>query len=97
MVANPSIAGNAVIIADQGHGGRVPSQLYHDLFASYSFGENFVGSRQRGGFLSRLEVAFGARNIFNKAPPVDLSNASYYSYFGDVRIGRYYVSVRGSF
>jgi len=81
---------NPLILASQGSAG-VPSQTYHDVFASFRFGSPT-------GLLSGTEIAVGVNNVFNTRPPVDLSNlALFYSWLGDPRLANYYVSLRKAF
>lgn len=87
--ADPDVITNATMLRNQGGDGKVASQHYHDLFVRYQFGKSW---------LRDTEVLAGVRNIFHKDPPFDASNtSSYYSYFGDVRVSSYYVSLRRSF
>lgn len=89
------VSTNPVTIASQGGGGRVPSQTYHDAMASYRFGSLAGGA---AALLADLEVQIGVKNVFDEAPPYDASNASYlYSFLGDPRLRRYYISVRKGF
>ncbi|MEJ1964508.1 MAG: TonB-dependent receptor [Gammaproteobacteria bacterium] len=88
---------NAVNVATQGNGGKIPVQTYHDVFVSYRFAgalgtESFVSSAFDG-----LEVQLGAQNVFNTRPPVDVSNSALYSWFGDPRLSRYSLSLKKSF
>lgn len=96
-----NVLGNARIIAGQGNNGRVDSQLYHDVFATYRFGAASVGTglRERASrWLSRTEVQAGVRNIFNTWPPFDATNLSrYYFSVGDPRLASYYVSLKKAF
>ena len=62
----------------------MPSQIYFDLFGSYSV-------------LKNTELKFGIKNIFNKAPPIDIGNSLYYSVLGDPRMANYYVSLSQKF
>lgn len=65
---------------------RVASQAYHDVFVSY-----------RSERLN-AEIRLGANNIFNTAPPVDVSLVETgYSPFGDPRLANYYIGLRKSF
>jgi iron complex outermembrane recepter protein len=88
-VADPVVVTNATVLRNQGGSGRVKSQHYHDVFVRYQF---------ERGWLYGCEAHVGVRNVFRTEPPFDASNtSSYYSYFGDPRIGSYYVSLRRSF
>ena len=99
-VADPNSEASAGRFLAQGNGGRVPDQMYHDLSARYQFETSPAGS---GGSLSNLlhglQVRAGVRNVFNKKPPLDLSQYSnyYFSGFGDPRLTTYYLSIRKSF
>ncbi len=88
----------------QGNGGRVPSQTYHDVFASYRFGTAPAAAsdsklRSLAAKLSRrTEVQIGVRNLFNTEPPFEVTNqGNLYSGFVDPRISSYYISVKKTF
>ena len=71
-------------------GFTVPSQIYHDFFASYTF-PGQAGGRV-GRALAHLTIQFGLKNVFNKLPPFDagpLSAPYYYSPYGDPRLRDY--------
>lgn len=68
LTANPSVPGNAAVIALQGNDGRVPSQTYHDLFVSWT---PELSPRSVPRFLLGAEFQFGLRNVFDKTPPFD--------------------------
>jgi iron complex outermembrane recepter protein len=93
--ATQVLGGAAGVFAAQGNDGRVASQLYHDLFGTYRVGK----LRAAGGVLANTEWQLGIRNVFNRRPPLDVSNAAggYYSGFGDPRLASYYVSVKKAF
>jgi outer membrane receptor protein involved in Fe transport len=75
----------------QGNGGRIPSQTYHDAFATYSFDS-------AAGWLENTDVRLGIQNVFNKRPPVDVSlTNTLYSPFGDPRLASYSLSLRHRF
>jgi outer membrane receptor protein involved in Fe transport len=95
------LAGN--VIAAQG-GDTIPSQLYHDLFVGYAFGERAAraGSRLRATadtVLSGLTLQLGVRNIFDQEPPFDAYYSSnyYLSGFGDARLRTYWVNLKKAF
>jgi outer membrane receptor protein involved in Fe transport len=95
-VANPTAASSAVTFLSQGNGGKVKSQIYHDVFGKISL------SSDAGGALGRvfdgLEVQAGVRNIFNKRPPYDVGNGfHYYSFLADPRLATYYITLKQSF
>ena len=97
LVADPSFASSAPILAAQGNGGRVPRQILHDLSFRWhvpSYSEKSAWDR----FLSNLDVSGGIRNVFNEKPAIDVSNAySYFSYLGDPRLRTYYLQAKYSF
>ncbi len=77
---------------------RIPSQSYHDLFASYRF-EDYDGGRG-SSLLNGTEVQFGIKNVFNKVPPFDAYygvQGYYYSPLGDPRLRSYWVSIAKNF
>jgi outer membrane receptor protein involved in Fe transport len=85
------------ILAIQGSA-TVPSQLYHDLFGSYRWPS--ATSERSDRLLANTELRFGAHNVFNKEPPLDLAASGgelYFSPYGDPRLANYYVSVSKHF
>jgi len=80
--------------ARQGRGGRVPSQTYHDLFVNYDFG--YAGGDALR-WMARTEVQFGVLNVFDKAPPMDIVDPSFYSRLGDARMASWYLAVTTRF
>ncbi|MBL8265103.1 TonB-dependent receptor [Steroidobacter sp.] len=98
-VADPTSTASENIFLAQGNDGRVPSQIYHDVFAKYGFSAG--GSNKRGfvsGLLNGLQVQAGVRNLFNTSPPYDVSSRYYYySGLGDPRLATYYLTIRQSF
>lgn len=80
------------IVLNQGDR-RVASQVYHDLYGSYRF-----DAREGASLLHGVQIQFGVKNVFDKAPPFDASNTyAYYSYFGDPSLARYSLAIRKSF
>jgi outer membrane receptor protein involved in Fe transport len=93
LVADPAQASSAPLILSQGNGGRVPSQMYHDVLLAWSSPATLGDS-----IFSGLEIKLGIANVFNKVPPFDASNDTYfYSFYGDPRLRSYSVSIRKSF
>ncbi len=74
----------------------IPSQMYHDVFARYSF-ESAAGFV--GGLLAGTEIAVGIQNVFDTDPPIIASTqpAGGYSFFGDPRLRRYSLSLNKRF
>lgn len=63
----------------------VPSQTYHDISGSYTFGD---------GFRLRATV----NNVFNKHPPRDTTNTVFlYSSFGDPRLANFQLTLSKAF
>ena len=83
----------------------IPSQTYHDLFVSYSFGAS--SKRTEAKFTAHVERLFanttlqlGIKNVFDKLPPFDAYSAYapfYYSPYGDIRLRDLWFSVRKQF
>jgi iron complex outermembrane recepter protein len=72
---------------------RIPSQVYHDLFASYAFATE-------SGITKGLRLSAGVQNIFNKSPPI-VATTFYsqggYSGYGDPRLRRFSVTLTKAF
>lgn len=86
-------------------GNTIPSQIYHDLFVGYAFGD-----KQKTESLSRLSkfgskllsgvtVQLGVRNVFDKIPPFDVyySTNYYLSPYGDTRLRSYWLTLKKAF
>jgi len=72
---------------------RVASQIYHDVYVRYR-----VESRgHRSRIFAGMEFTLGTKNLFDKAPPMDMSRGDYYSTFGDPRGRRIYANVKKTF
>ena len=94
--ATATAAAAATAILTQGNDGVVPSQTYHDIFATYRFDRS--GAAGWKTFTDDLELTVGIRNVFNQEPPFDSSNTNrYFSTFGDPRLASYYLTVRKTF
>jgi iron complex outermembrane receptor protein len=97
LVADPTATGSATLILNQGSP-RVPSQVYHDFFATYKFSPH-AENKGRLKMLDRLELQVGVKNVFNAKPPLDAA-AQFplgYSTYGDPRLAEYYFSAKKSF
>lgn len=81
-------------IDSQGNQGWVPKQIYHDLFVSYDF-----GIRDSLRFLDKTQLQFGVRNVFDKAPPLDVNARliGMFSPLGDARMAMYSLSIKKGF
>jgi hypothetical protein len=78
----------------------IPAQTYHDLYASYAFGERAADgySRLSDQWLSGVTLQFGVKNLFGSRPPLDAAfNPYYYSPYGDPRLREYRLSVKVDF
>lgn len=96
-------AGGAVystLVAAQGSE-TIPSQTYHDLFASYTFGKTVRGDgkwqRVGASVLTGMTIQVGVKNVFGKLPPYDAGYSYYTSPYGDLRLRSYSLSVRKEF
>jgi outer membrane receptor protein involved in Fe transport len=76
------VSRDAAVIATQG-GERVRSQVYHDLFVSYS-----PDSSQR------IILRFDARNVLRARPPFDATEAYYENRYGERPLYRLSVGLR---
>ena len=87
------VSRNPTFVLNQGSQ-RVPSQVYHDLFAAYRF--NRFASMS---VLDNTEIQLAIKDVFNTKPPLDMgSNLGYfYSPFGDPRLASYSFSIKKSF
>lgn len=82
-------------VAAQGSS-SIPSQMYHDLYGSYSFDKRSAAG-WFGELLSKTTLQFGVRNLFNAKPPFDAAGAFYYSTFGDPRLRDYRLAMKVAF
>jgi hypothetical protein len=74
---------------------RIPPQVYNDMFARYSFGEN---TGHLGKWSHNLTIQFGVKNVLNHVPPFDAYYGPYYfSPFGDARLRGYWISITKGF
>jgi iron complex outermembrane receptor protein len=79
-------------------GYTIPSQVYHDVFATYTLKEVSTGSSVANHLLSDMTVQFGIKNLFNKVPPFDAYYGPYfYSPYGSARLRDYWLSVKKTF
>lgn len=63
---------------------RIPSQIYHDVFATWAFRED-------------VDLRGGITNVLNTKPPVDISTGTFYSRYGDPRLRHFYLAVTKRF
>src|SRR5690606_20982109 len=68
LTSIPGMPTSAADIALQGNGGRVPSQIYHDVYVNWV---PDLSERGAPGFLQGTEIQLGVRNVFDKLPPFD--------------------------
>lgn len=80
---------------------HIPSQLYHDFFASYSFSKTppgSTGSALRSALTDGLVIQLGIKNILNTQPPFDAYYAPFYaSPLGDLRLRDVWLTVKKNF
>jgi outer membrane receptor protein involved in Fe transport len=98
LAADPNDPSRIWQMVSQGNGGRVPSQVFHDVSASYSF--DSAGWRGVAGSVAEgLEILGGVKNVFNTKPAfyVDYNQGLIYSPYGDPRLAVYYLSLRKAF
>ncbi|MDI1336017.1 MAG: TonB-dependent receptor [Lacunisphaera sp.] len=74
----------------QGNGGRVDSQVFHDVYVGYRFGSS--GSK----LLRRTELQIGVKNVLNTYPTFDASAYSYNGY-NDPRLASYTITLKKGF
>jgi iron complex outermembrane recepter protein len=76
----------------------VDNQIYHDVYIGYAFPTASMRSEWWTRALSGSSIQVGAKNVFNARPAYDASNVDeFYSFYGDIRMGSYYVSVKKEF
>jgi outer membrane receptor protein involved in Fe transport len=63
---------------------RVPSQIYHDLFATWAVNDD-------------VDLRVGVNNVLDADPPFDVTLGSFYSRFGDPRLRNFYVALTKRF
>ena len=84
-------------VLDQGSS-KIPSQIYHDLFANIRLDELKLF---RGTAFQGLEAHIGIQNVLNEEPPIIATTAftggGGYSTYGDPRLRRYSIQLRKSF
>lgn len=74
----------------------VPSQIYHDLTATWRPSPTSSGAL--ASLLSQSEITLGVRNVLNESPPIIASSMGVgYSQLGDPRMASYWLSVRKAF
>jgi iron complex outermembrane receptor protein len=99
FTADPKLSTSSASLLAQGNGGKVETQIYHDVFAGYRFASGVAGTKfSWRSLLADTEVRIGVRNVLNTLPPVDVTRAGYYySAFGDPRGASYYITLKRSF
>jgi iron complex outermembrane recepter protein len=81
--------------ADAVNGFSIPSQMYHNIFASYVFGNS-----PKLRYLAGTTIQVGFDNIFNKLPPFDAHSRNapfYYSPYGNLLLRTYLMKVKRDF
>jgi outer membrane receptor protein involved in Fe transport len=87
----------ATAVLNQGSA-RVPSQMYHDIFAAYRFDDSMFAA----GMLHGVVVTLGIQNLFDKSPPITVISSvatvtGGYSTYGDPRLQRFSLSLQKHF
>lgn len=95
------VATSAVAVLNQGSGGRVSSQTYHDVFVGWKrqtgAGEQLPwDGRGAGRLLRGVELQVGVRNVFNTEAHFDAgsSTSQLYAAFADPRDAVYYITAK---
>ena len=87
---------NPTLLMAQGSD-HIPSQIYHDLFVSYGFGQaSHADARPTWGAsaLDGLKIELSVHNVFNKLPPFEAYSQPFYaSYFGSLRLRDFQLSL----
>ncbi len=84
-------------------GWNIPSQMYHNLYLSYSFGKNAFEPNSAFGralnpILTGISVRLNINNVFNTIPPFDAFYSPFYiSPYGDYQLRSYQLSVKKAF
>lgn len=87
----------ATLIREQG-AGKIPSQIYHDVFVAWRSKEDKIDSASSATRLwVGTELTFGVRNLFNRRPPFDVGGNFSYSDYGDLRLATYYLTIKKQF
>jgi iron complex outermembrane recepter protein len=74
----------------------IPEQIYHNVFASYKFGE----AQSTRHVLRGVTIQVGINDLFNTAPPFDANSSYapyYYSPFGPHTLRSYILKIRKAF
>jgi outer membrane receptor protein involved in Fe transport len=77
------------------NGISIPSQMYHNIFASYVFGNS-----PKLRYLAGTTIQVGFDNVFNKQPPFDAHSRNapfYYSPYGNLLLRTYLLKVKRDF
>lgn len=92
---NPNATPNTTYTSVIGRS-TIPAQVYHDVFASYSFSE---AQGYETSFVSGLTIQVSIGDLFNTAPPIEpaSSYAPYARIGGDPYLRNYTVTIRKKF
>lgn len=71
-------------------GPDVGAQLYHDVTLGYRFSDSMP-------LLRKTQVRLGVHNVFDKEPPIDLGQVTFYSPLSDPLSANYYLSITKGF
>ncbi len=81
------------------YNGWVSGQIYHDVYAGYSFGPAIAGGTWWTRALADTKVRLGVKNVLDHYPPYDGYGGWLpfdYSAYGDIQGANYYFSVTKS-
>lgn len=88
-------------ITNQGNGGWIDSQTFHDVYCGYKFGPGLDSSaagwrRTAAKLFQKTEIQVGVKNVLNEWPVWDASGNNYNGYT-DPRLANYYITLKRSF
>jgi len=97
--ATAQAAARAIAVLNQGSA-TIPSQMYHDISASYRWAARSGGGWRR--LLAGSQLTLSMQNMFDTSPPIianvsPIASANVYSTLGDPRLRRYTISLRRKF
>lgn len=97
-VLAPPVTTSTASVVRQG-GLYIPSQVYHNAFASYRFNATPGAPSRRDSLTRGLELQLGIENIFNRIPPYEGNspNGFTYSTWGSLRLREYRVALKKAF
>jgi len=98
LVYSPTANGatRAIQTVNQGNGGKIEAQSFHDVSLLYRWNDNELNGSWRKTLFANSEIALGVRNVFNTKPAFNAANVSlgYYSFYADPRMATYWLSFK---